>query len=121
MGQSCRLSKKDAIEIIRNSFSHLFYDENIKAGPVDVLLYFPTIGIAIVEMESEKSLNYDNVEDMNALYIKKELCAKPIYLNLNEPNFNIGYIINDILLEARFEPDDIEPNLNNNKYFPSRN
>lgn len=41
---------------------------------------------------------------MDELYIKKELEAKPIYLDLEEDKFNIGFVINDILLEARFAP-----------------
>lgn len=41
---------------------------------------------------------------MDELYIKKELEAKPIYLDLEEDKFNVGFVINDILLEARFAP-----------------
>jgi predicted P-loop ATPase len=71
-----------------------------------VLLYFPSIGIAIIEPKIDRRhiLNEENIKDMDELYIKKELNAKPIYLDLKEDKFNIGYVINDILLEAKFAP-----------------
>ncbi|MES9681721.1 hypothetical protein ABWK22_02150 [Gottfriedia acidiceleris] len=100
------INKQDALEIIKNSFLHLIYEENIKVGPIDVLLYFPSIGIAVIEPDQDRLHIRDdeNIEDMNELYIKKELKAKPIYLDVNEKNFSVGYVINDILLEARFAP-----------------
>ena len=96
------------MEIIRNSFIHLMYEENIKIGSTEVLLYFPTIGIAIIVPKKDRPdiRDNDNVEDMDELYIKRELGARPIYLDLEEKNFNVGYIINDILLLARFAPSD---------------
>lgn len=100
------MNKQDAIEIIRNSFLHLMFEENIKVGSIDILLYFPSIGIAVLEPNKDRKhiQNEDNIEDMDELYIKKELKAKPIYLDLEEDKFNIGFVINDILLEARFAP-----------------
>ncbi|HDR4736905.1 TPA: hypothetical protein QCR36_003956 [Bacillus cereus] len=100
------MNKQEAIEIIKNSFYHLMFEENVKVGSIDILLYFPSIGIAILEPKKDRKhlLLEDNIEDMDELYIKKELEAKPIYLDLEEDKFNIGFVINDILLEARFAP-----------------
>lgn len=84
------------------------YEEDIKIGSTEVLLYFPTIGIVIIEPKRDRPdiLDNENVEDMDELYIKRELGARPIYLDLEEDDFNVGNIINDILLEARFAPSD---------------
>ncbi len=100
------MNKQEAIEIIKNSFLHLMFEENVKVGSIDILLYFPSIGIAILEPKKDRKhlLLEDNIEDMDELYIKKELEAKPIYLDLEEDKFNVGFVINDILLEARFAP-----------------
>lgn len=43
------MNKQEAIEIIKNSFYHLVFEENVKVGSIDILLYFPSIGIAILE------------------------------------------------------------------------
>ncbi|BCT30417.1 hypothetical protein BVAD3_40910 (plasmid) [Bacillus velezensis] len=51
-------------------------------------------------------IGVENIESFNKLKIQKELNAKPIYLDINDDNFNIGYVINDILLEAGFVPTD---------------
>ncbi|MFE7821413.1 hypothetical protein ACFU1R_24835 [Priestia megaterium] len=102
------INKSEVLEIIRNSFFHLMYEEDIKIGSTEVLLYFPTIGIVIIEPKRDRPdiLDNENVEDMDELYIKRELGARPIYLDLEEDDFNVGNIINDILLEASFAPSD---------------
>lgn len=100
------MEKAEALEIIKNSFLHLIYEENLMVNSREVLLYFPTIGIAVLEPKDgmRSHVDNDNIEGMDELYIKKELSAKPVYLDLEEENFSIGYVINDILLEGRFVP-----------------
>ncbi|MEX3713409.1 hypothetical protein ABFV99_13475 [Cytobacillus horneckiae] len=98
------MEKAEALEIIKSSFLHLIYEENLVVCSREVLLYFPSIGIAIIEPKDDRRTDNENIEDMDELYIKKELLAKPIYLDVNDKDFNVGYVINDILLEARFAP-----------------
>ncbi|MED2091773.1 hypothetical protein P4V66_29990, partial [Bacillus thuringiensis] len=65
------MNKQEAIEIIKNSFLHLMFEENVKVGSIDILLYFPSIGIAILEPKKDRKhlLLEDNIEDMDELYI----------------------------------------------------
>lgn len=102
------MNKDEALEVIKNSFHHLIFEENIKVGNIEVLLYFPSLGLAIMEPDRDRmqALNNENVENMDEFILKRELSAKPLYLDLEEKDFNIGYVINDILLEARFAPSD---------------
>jgi hypothetical protein len=100
------MKKEEALEVIRTTFVHLFCEENVEIGNTTALLYFPSMGIAIIEVDENKRqiLNDDNVEDMDAMLIKREAGAEPVYLDLEEENFNIGLVIHDILMAARFEP-----------------
>ncbi|MFE4029306.1 hypothetical protein ACFX4N_24450 [Priestia sp. YIM B13551] len=99
------MNKLEAVEIIKHAFIHLMYEENVKVGSTNILLYFPTIGIALVEPKRDREdLQNDNVEDLDELYIKKELKARQIVVDFEDKDFSVGYIINDILLEARFVP-----------------
>ncbi len=50
---------------------------------------------------SERRITFFNPR---IVYIKLNINAKTIYLDLEEEDFNIGFVINDILLEARFAP-----------------
>lgn len=99
------ITTQEAIEIIKNSFCHLIYEENVQIGQFKIPLYFPSINIAILERRTVKeSIENEKVECLVELAIQKELSAKAIYLNMHENNFNIGYVVNDILLEAGFIP-----------------
>jgi hypothetical protein len=98
-----RLDKAEVLNIIKNTFYHLIVEENLKVGSTEVLLYFPSMKIAI--LESSKNIHKfddENVQDMNELLIKKTLGATPIYLNMEEPDFSIGFLLNEILMETGF-------------------
>lgn len=98
----------DVVSIIERSFTHLFYEKNLHIGNIEILLYFPTIGIAILEdINSDKGEDENVVNNLSEIVIEKELGADVIYLNTNHKNFNVGDIINDILLLAEFEPREI--------------
>lgn len=103
------INTQEAIGIIKNAFCHLIYDEDIKIGEIKVLLHFPSIGIAVLEESCNCSGN-ESVACIEDLIVQKELGAKSIYLNMKEKNFNIGYVINDILIEAKFVPGDENDN-----------
>jgi hypothetical protein len=99
------IDKAEAIEIIKNTFYHLIFEEEIKIGTGEVLLYFPTMGIAVLESSEEHSkLDIEIVQCMHEHLIRRELNAKPVYLNLEEPGFSIGFVLNEILLEGRLFP-----------------
>ncbi|MEK1828892.1 hypothetical protein AAAC51_07025 [Priestia megaterium] len=101
------MDKSEAVEIIKHAFIHLMYDEDMQVGSTNVLLYFPTIGIAVVEPKKDRpDLDNENVQDLEELYIKKELGAKVVPLDVEEEGFSVGFVINDILLEAQFAPID---------------
>lgn len=92
----------ECVSVIEKSFQHLFYEKSLFIGHVEVLIHFPSIGIAVLE----ESNNNDN-EDIDSLIdrlVHKELNAKAIYINSKESNFNVGNVINDILLTSGFEP-----------------
>ncbi|UOE58212.1 hypothetical protein [Cytobacillus oceanisediminis] len=106
------MNKHEALQIIKDTFGHFIYEENLMIGTTEVLLYFPTMGIAILESE-DKVISNNKVEDLNEHLIRKELDAKPIYLNL-EQNNPIGFILNDIIIEAGFIPTDLNIEGTNN-------
>lgn len=111
------MNKEQVLEIIENSFMHLQYEKNIKVGNIEVLIYFPTAGVAV--LESSKDVKSDeDVVDFKEAMIRKELSAEPIYLDMHDDNFNIGYVINDILLTAEFVPTiEIDINENDGKHM----
>lgn len=99
------LNITDAIEVLITSFCHLNFEENIWIGNTEILLYFPTIGIAILESSPEKSrfIN-DKLEDISEYMIRKKLNAEAIYLDVDDEDFCIGLIINELLLKGGFVP-----------------
>lgn len=102
------MNKEQVLEIVKGSFMHLMHEENVQVCHINVLLYFPTIGIALVELDEAKKqvLDNDDIEDMNQLLLKKELEARPVYIDFSDENFHVGHVINDILMEAQFVPGD---------------
>lgn len=95
----------DALEVLITSFCHLNFEENIWIGTLEILLYFPSIGIAIMESSPEKStfIN-DKLENISEYMIRKKLNAEVIYLDVDDEDFCIGLIINELLLKAGFVP-----------------
>lgn len=101
------MDKNTAVEIIKNAFIHLIFEENVSIGNRVALLYFPSISIALFEEEENNPIfEQENVESLDDLILKKKFEAKPVYLNLFEKDFSVGLVINDILLEAGFTPRD---------------
>lgn len=100
------MNKKDTLDIVKKAFHHMFVEENIQVGNISVLLYFPTMSIALLDLESKNAAIVDdpNIEDMDSLLIKKELGAKTVYLDMNEEDFNVGFVINDIITTAEMLP-----------------
>lgn len=96
------MTKEQTIKIIENAFCHLIYDKNIKVNNIEVLIHFPTIGIALLDESPE--LDNDAIKDFNELLLMKEINAKPVYLDYDNNNFDVGYVINEILMEAEFVP-----------------
>lgn len=111
------MKKEHMLEIIKGSFMHFLYEEDIEVGHIHVLLHFPTLGIALVELLDHKRhiLDTEDVEDMDELILQKELNSKPIYVDFNSPDLHVGHLINDILMEGQFVPlsDAAEENLQN--------
>lgn len=99
------MKKEEAVQIIKHTFYHLIFEENLKIGTTDILLYFPTMKIAVLESSGNfSSIDNDNVKSLNEHVIKKELNALPVYLDLDDEDFSIGFVLNEILLEGRFLP-----------------
>lgn len=99
------MNQTEALDVIKNTFYHLIFEENIKVGTTEVLLYFPTMGIAILESSENKShIDSENVEHLDEHLIRKELDAEPIYLDMDAPDFSIGFVLNEILLQVGFVP-----------------
>lgn len=96
----------EAVTVIENTFTHLIYEKDIRIGNIKVLLYFPTIAVSILE-ESDRHSEADTIDKVQSIVqgiLEREIDAHPIYINIGNPNFNIGHVINEILLYAGFEP-----------------
>lgn len=98
------MNMNEAIEIIQHAFGHLIYDETEEEFEIEPLLYFPSISIAVFEAKSE--IEEKAIEKMLVSAKKKNptLNTTPIFINTEQANFNVGDVIQDILLEGRFEP-----------------
>ena len=98
------MNMNEAVEIIQHAFGHLINDETEEVFEIEPLLYFPSISVALFEAQSE--LEEKTIEKMLETTRKKgsTLNIKPIFINTEQPNFNVGDVIQDILFEGRFEP-----------------
>ena len=99
------MNMNEAIEIIQHAFGHLIYDETEEGFETKPLLYFPSISIAVFEAKSE--LEEKTIEKMLVSARKKDPSLntiRPIFINTEQADFNVGDVIQDILFEGRFEP-----------------
>lgn len=93
----------ESVKIIRAAFSHLIFEENQVFGDANALLYFPSIGIGVFEADNEmEEFRVKEVLAMKSVYTAEKI--KPIFINIKEENYNVGQVIQDILLEGRFAP-----------------
>lgn len=95
---------EESVEIIKASFSHLIYEEKKVFGDAHALLYFPSIGIGVFEADSEmKEQKIEKSLKTFSRVLNKNFV--PVFINVAEEGFNVGQVIQDILLEGRFAPE----------------
>ena len=101
-----KMNVEESLSVIENAFCHLIYEKDIQMGSIKVLLHFPSIGISILERSDDHvhSGPIDNIFSIVSSVLMKEVETSPVYLDAHKQNFNVGYVINEILMLAEFEP-----------------
>jgi very-short-patch-repair endonuclease len=93
--------EQQVLNIISSSFKHLEQKHQFQIGPYRIDLYFPEIKIA-VEVDE---LNHDDynaaAEVKREMFIINQLNCKIIRFNPDAVDFNVGDIINEILMKLR--------------------
>ena len=97
------LNMEKELEIIKTAFSHFIYEEEVYFGDERALIYFPSIGFALFEGKDEVSQR--RIEQaLEGHFLKTKHLVRAIFINTEEEGYNVGYVIQDILLEGGFIP-----------------
>lgn len=100
--------EQEYIRIIKAAFKHLEVYEQYPVRNYKVDLYIPSLNL-VVECDEYGHEHYDiEKEIQRQLFIEKELKARFIRFNPDASDFNIGDVINEILLLDQKEKDPVK-------------
>lgn len=92
--------EQEILSIITAAFKNFQHENQLEVGSYRLDLYFPELKIA-VECDEFDHENYNAAEEIKRqLYIERELGCYFVRFNPDEPNFNVGDVINQILMKV---------------------
>lgn len=86
------------LAIIAAAFAHLPQEAERRVGPYRVDLFLPSFGIAIECDELDHSRYDPEEEAARQAFIERELGCRFIRYNPQAPGFNVGAVINKVLV-----------------------
>lgn len=92
------VKEQETILILKESFKHINCKTQCQVGKYRIDLYIADYNLAIECDEYNHKHNSSNYEEQRESYIKRKLNCDFIRYNPDEENFNIGKVINKILI-----------------------
>lgn len=87
------------LAIIAAAFAHLPQQPERRVGPYRIDLFFPSLAIALECDELDHSRYDRSEESVRQAFIERELACRFIRYNPQAPGFNVGTVINALLVE----------------------
>jgi very-short-patch-repair endonuclease len=102
LGMKCLCSTKeqDCLSVIIAAFSHLKSISQYQVGRFRIDLYFPEQRLAVECDENNHNCSQYASDDARQKFIESVLGCRFVRFNPDEPGFNIGSVINQIMLEV---------------------
>ena len=96
----CSTKEQDCLSVIIAAFSHLKSISQYQVGRFRIDLYFPERRLAVECDENNHNHSQYASDDARQKYIESVLGCRFVRFNPDEPGFNVGSVINQIMLEV---------------------